>query len=182
VELMVTTTQKFYVFLFCSLTTFSLSSHAQGFNSARRAGGFRSTRVEELFIWKISEELKLSVKEEKDVSSLIKELNQRKSEANEKIEDLVQKQATSGDTSAPAFLKDYKAAINNYNKISVDEIDRVQKLLPKAKAARYFVVKSDLSKRIRSLLALPEHVRDHTIEKPKGEQSQPLADPKIIEE
>jgi alanyl-tRNA synthetase len=170
------------LFFLCFGTLLLFTSNSPAQWGPRGNPAFHSTRVEELFIWKISEELKLSVKEEKEVASLIKDLNQRKSDANEKIEALVQKQmAAEGDSTASSFVKDYRIAINNYNKISVDEIDRIQKILPKAKVAKYFVVKSDLSKRIRGLLALPEHIRGRSLERTKVDQP-PMEDPKIIEE
>ena len=160
---------------------YSTHAHAQVSN-APSAPFSRTSRVDELFIWKISEELKLSVKEEKEISNLITELNNRKTSSNERIDGIIKSLAMAdSDQQAQKFLKDYKGALLDYNKISVDEVAQVQKVLPKSKAAKYFVVKSDLSKRIRSLLSAPERSHERQWERTKVEKI-PLGDPKIIEE
>ena len=141
-----------------------------------------SSRIEELFIWKISEELKLSVQEEKSLAHLISELNQRKSAANEKIENLDQQLAVaSSSAEIRQLLKAYRMALLDYNKISTDEVDQIRKLLPVAKVAKYIAVKSDLSKKIRNLLAGAEKSHEHNLEHSKIDKPN-LGDPKIIEE
>ncbi len=141
-----------------------------------------SSRIEDLFIWKISEELKLSVKEEKSVSELISQLNQRKSLANEKIDGIIQKlAAVESEKEQRKYLKEYRTALVDYNKISTDEVDKVQKLLSSEKTAKYFVLKSDLSKKIRNLLAVPERAHEHSLDRVKVDKPS-MGDPKIIEE
>lgn len=159
------------------LILFSILFAGSSYSIAQKAN-----RVEELMIWKISEELKLSVKEEKDLSALIKSLDEEKSASSEKIDSLIQQLATEKEEKIPKLMSQYRAALNKYNSISIDEFNKIQKILPKNKAAKYFVIKADLTKKIRNLLALGDRPRDRVHEKPKLEKQAPLADPKIIEE
>ena len=55
-------------------------------------------RVEELFIWKISDELKLSVPEERSFSKLIKTLNERRSQVNEDLQAILRQLSDSKTT------------------------------------------------------------------------------------
>lgn len=119
----------------------------------------RSSRIEELFVWKISEELKLSVKEEKDLSNLIYELNRQKMQANDDIDEIVKKLSeVDSEKNQRQLLREYRAALGKYNKISTDEVDRIQKLLTPGNSAKYFVVKAELSKKIRNLLSSQDHL------------------------
>ena len=50
----------------------------------------RKTHIEDIFIWKMSDELKLTAVEEKQFTEISKRLNKKKFELNKKIQDLIQ--------------------------------------------------------------------------------------------
>jgi len=143
-----------------------------------------SSRLEELLIWKVSEDLHLSVPDEKRISDMIHELDQKKQEKAAQIEQAQKNLETAtSDVESKKKLKDYREALRAYNQISVEEVDRVQKILKSPVAAQYFVVKGHLSRRIRNLLGGTSNHGD-AVPRERGhiEKLGPLSDPKIIEE
>ncbi len=130
-------------------------------------------RVEELFIWKISDELKLSVPEEKSFSSLIRELNSRRSNLNDQLQKNLKKMSLPGSTKEKEkILNVQRKLIKIYNDLSIEELDKIQKLFGSQRTAEYLVMKNDLTSKVKNLLASPE--------------KQPLEDklppPQVIEE
>lgn len=132
------------VVLLLSLLSFTAFAQAASDNTIKR------NHVEDIFIWKMSDELKLSAKEEKAFTDINKNLNRRRAELNKKIQDLVSKLNESGDESA---LRDYKNLILEYNQLSVTEFDSIRKLLGNRKFVSYLKIKSDLNIRLKSILA-----------------------------
>jgi vacuolar-type H+-ATPase subunit I/STV1 len=144
----------------------------------------KSNRMEEILVWKLSEELKLNGRDEKKVSELIRQLNEEKSQRATEIEALqIQMSAELSASEAKNLLRNYQRALKAYNQISVDEIQRVQKILDPQKSMRYFAVKGGLSQRIRAILGYNSRSDKHPkadIENP--EKIEKLPDPKIIED
>jgi len=126
-------------------------------------------RVEQLFLWKISEELKLSVKEEKEITSLIQGLNQKKSTLNKEL-DSISTEFKDAKNKEP-LLKKYRSLLMEYNQISLNELDGVQKILGKTKTMQYLYLKTDFTMKIKSLFSAAEKEKKTT-----------LPDPKVIEE
>jgi hypothetical protein len=134
-----------------------------------------ANRVEELFIWKISEVLKLTVREEKDLAQMIRDLNLKKSTASQEIDGILQKMAAQPQKD---LLKKYKNALIAYNDISLIELDQAKKILGEDKALKYLAVKNELSLKIRNILANSD--KSEPLEaKPEKKH---LPEPKLIED
>jgi hypothetical protein len=128
-------------------------------------------KVEELFIWKISDELKLSVPDEKSLSDLLRGLNQRRAQVNEELQATLKKMATATtQKDREKVLNEHRKLLKSYSDLSIEEVDRIQKMLGSEKAAQYFVLKNDLTNRLKSMLATPEN-----------RPAQKLGPPKVIE-
>lgn len=116
----------------------------------------KRNRIEELYIWKMSEDLKLSIQEEKSFSDLVRSLNQRRITANQKISDITRSlQSEKSPAKVEQLLNQYQKALDEYAAVSSDEIQSMRKILGSNKAAQYLVVKSDLNERLKTLLASP---------------------------
>jgi predicted membrane chloride channel (bestrophin family) len=128
--------------------------------------------VEELFIWKISDEMKLSVPDEKAFSDFIRKMNQKKSECNDDIQNVLKKLSEAKDLKEKEkLLKEHRKALKVYNDLTLEEVDQMQKIFGSEKAAQYFVLKNDLTNKLKSMLASPEKAA-----------KTPLPPPRIIEE
>jgi len=136
-------------------------------------------RVEELFIWKISDELKLSIPEEKKVSDLIRKLNEKKSKSGDDIQENLKRLAEAKALKdKEKLLAEQKRLLRSYNDLSLEEADQIQKILGVNKAAQYFVLKNELTNKLKTVLLSPENSKATE----KIEKAEKLAPPLIIEE
>lgn len=119
-----------------------------------------NNKVEELFIWKISEELKLNPAEEKQFSENFKNLNQRKLVLNTEIQAQVQN-ATGLKTEKQhkEFLENYKKNLGKMHRISQDEISSMSKIFGIPRTVQYLQVKQELSSKVKTLLTQPSDVK-----------------------
>ena len=117
----------------------------------------KKNQLEELFIWKTSDELKLSSAEERKFTDLVKSLNKKKSELNQSLHDSVDKIAGAKTTKEKdAELAKYRKDLGAYNKISEEEFDKLKVILGNERLAQYLKLKQDLTGRIKTMLANPE--------------------------
>lgn len=133
----------------------------------------KRNQLEELFIWKMSEELKLTSIEEKKFTEIVKSINQEKSSLNKSIQEAVTKMPKlSTDKEKAEALKAYKKDLQRYNHLSEGEVERMQSLLGVSRTIQYLQIKQDLTNRVKTLLVTPE----------AGKENKKLPAPKVIEE
>jgi hypothetical protein len=135
----------------------------------------KRNQLEEFYIWKLSDEMKLSPAEEKKFAELVKSLNEKKSQLNEKMQISIEKISKLTETKKrDNELVSYRKTLQEYNRISEEEFDKIKNLLGVDKTAQYLQIKQDLTKKIKSMLANPESSG-------KSEKKN-LPAPKVIEE
>ena len=138
----------------------------------------KRNQLEELFIWKMSEELKLTAIEEKRFAEIVKNINSEKSTLNKTLQESVGQMAkVSGEKAQGEALKKYRKDLARYNRLSEDEIERMQGLLGVGRTIQYLQIKQDLTNKVKSLLISPE-AKGKTEDKPQAT----MPTPKIIEE
>lgn len=121
------------------------------------------SRLEELFIWKVSEELKLPPKQEQAFADTIRDLNEKRRLANEGLSEAIrQLSRASSRAERRKALARHRAALRTYHDVQMEELDRLQRLLGDESLARYLVVKSDLSEKLKALLSSPTASTDKT--------------------
>lgn len=134
-------------------------------------------KFEELLIWKLSDDLKLTVGEEKKFSQWMRDLNHKKNEINGQIEELVQSLAELNSNNKNSLKKneneklliEYRRLLKSYNELSIKEVDNLQKIIGVEKTGQYLVFKSDLTNKLKQMLT-------------PNEKSAPLPPPKVIQE
>lgn len=136
-------------------------------------GSSKKNQLEDLFIWKVSEELKLSTIEDKKFSEAWKKLSSKKQMLSEKLEisarDFIHAQ---NDSDRKSKLNIYKKTLQDYNQVSVEEIDQMVSIFGARKFARYLEVKMSLTSKVKNLIIAPEKVKE----------KKPLPPPQVIEE
>lgn len=135
-------------------------------------------RVDDLLIWKISEDLKLSTKEEKDLNEVLKMLSSKKAKINARLEESIQQLAKAAESEKNKMLQDYKKELKQLSEIAIEEVDKIQKVLGSDKAAKYLVIKSEVVNRIRTLMGAQDRPESTT----KPFEGKALPEPKLIEE
>lgn len=125
--------------------------------SATSIAAEKSQQLEELLIWKISDELKLSSVEEKRFSDIVKDLNKKKSELTHALqENVVTMQKAVLPKQKEEGLSKHRRLLQNYSKLSEEEYDRLKPMLGNDRLIQYLVIKQDLTNRIKSMLVKPE--------------------------
>ena len=109
----------------------------------------KKTHLEDIYIWKMSDELKLSAREEKEFTEINRSLNKQKSDLNKKIQDAITR-LQPGD--GEAALKNYKKLLAQYNEISLTEFDSIKKLLGTKKFISYLKIKNELNTKLKNIL------------------------------
>lgn len=155
-------------FIFIFILVYSIFAKAEDSEKTRR-------RIQDLYIWKISDELKLTVKEEKQVGDIFKEINKEKSQNLQKINSLVSEMEQIKDSKKyKSTLTEYKKLLSQYNAINLEEIEKIEVALGSERTIKYIAVKSDITSNVKKLLLQ----NDDKENKPKSI----LSAPKIIEE
>jgi hypothetical protein len=132
----------------------------------------KKSHLEDIFIWKMSDELKLTAKQEKQFTEINKSLNKKKSELNKKIQEALQNLKT---TDNEAQLKSYKKLIQDYNQISITEFEEIKKILGTKKFVSYLKIKNELTTKLKSIL-----IGDKLADNKRDVNTKPLPSPKVI--
>lgn len=109
-------------------------------------------RLEELFIWKMSEELKLSVETETPFAEAIRDLNRAKFDVNQALaESLRSIEAAKTAKERDAALKNHEKAWKKYGELPIKEISRMRPILGTEKLGRYLVSKAQMAEKLKAL-------------------------------
>lgn len=155
--------------IFLVLSSFSYSARAID----------SKNRVEELFIWKVSDELKLSVPQEKSFSKIIQTLNERRAQVNDDLQDVLRQLAESKSIKEKEkLLTEQKRLLRSYNELALEEAEKVQKLFGIDRTAQYFVLKNDLTNRLKTALMTSDKSSGTASPEPPAK----LGPPQVIEE
>ncbi len=133
----------------------------------------KRNKLEELLIWKMSDEMKLTPVEEKKFSGIVRDINKRKSQFSQDLQKSVEKMnAAKTDKEREDMLIQYRKGLQQYGRMAEEEFDRLKPLLGPGRMVQYILIKQDLTNRIKTMLLNPE----------ASETTKPLPQPKLIEE
>lgn len=153
----------------------SLPALAQTTVNTQSAPSPKKNSVEDIFIWKVSDELKLSATEEKKFADIHRELNKQKMQLSAQLQRLSFQSKENPQLSknkASVVIKEYRKTLLAYNNLSVQELDKIKALLGDIKFLDYLAIKQDINLKLKSLVLGEES---------KGKPTK-LPPPQIIEE
>ena len=116
----------------------------------------KKNQIEDIFIWKISDELQLSAKQEKEFGDIHRSLNKKKSELSEQIKNTqidtkkIEPKLTT--TAQIKLIKKNRTLLTQLNQLSVDEFDSMKKLLGPEKFLEYLFLKQELNSKFKSMV------------------------------
>lgn len=117
-------------------------------------------RLEELFIWKMSEELKLPVEIEASFTEAMRLLNREKAKANTELAAALAALEKAQSTKRPAVktetnkaLKRYERAVKTYGELPLREMARLRRILGSERLGRYLIAKSQMAEKLKSMSA-----------------------------
>lgn len=138
----------------------------------------KKSQIEELFIWKVSDELKLTATEEKKFSEVFKALNQKKQSLQNQLQELLENsKLTSAQESkgqSKKIIARYRKITQELNELAIAEIEQIHKILGETKFASYLVLKQEINLKLKNLVLGNE--------KTNSSSSKKLPPPKITEE
>lgn len=160
------------LFLISLLPLFYSCFLAAAETSPAEASQKTKLQLEDLLIWKISDELKLTPDQEKKVSEIIKTINKKKTENNSEIESLTKQVIKSEDEkSKNKAFSDLKKKLQQHGALASEELELIKGAVGIKKLGQYLEVKNDISEKVKSLI-MPS-------DKKGGKKLPP---PKVIEE
>ncbi|HEX4925388.1 MAG TPA: hypothetical protein VFV50_14945 [Bdellovibrionales bacterium] len=133
------------------------------------------SRLEDLFVWRVSDTLNLSPETENQFKTEFRRLSEKKAQLNREIETLVEELESTKDAKKIEIqLKEYREKVASQGRILVEEAESFEKLFGKEKFAQYLVLKRELTQKLKDFVSNP----------PKGEPAAPkkMRDPKIIQD
>lgn len=153
---------------FIFILVFFLQAHAQ------------KNSIEDIFIWKVSDELQFTAKQEKQFSDIHKSLNAKKLKLNDAQTQLVKQlnQKSLSETELKKHLQNFRQNLLQLNEISLQEFEQTRKALGDKKMGEYLVFKQELAEKFKSLL-VDQKNKPKDIESKKTSE---LATPAVIEE
>ncbi len=111
-------------------------------------------RVEELFLWKVSDALGLDTKQELEFSKIMKKLRSDKIKLDGQMDDVLKKmEMQKEDKAQTALLEEYKGYLKEYGTFQMREVEQLEKLLGAPKVAKYLALKDRLITRLKGALA-----------------------------
>ena len=125
-------------------------------------------KFEDLFIWKISDELKLTPQDEAAVSTIIKESNRKKTANNLELESLYKKlKDDSTDNSRKSTFAKIKESHKMHLTVTLEELDRLNKSIGLKRLGQYLELKRDLTEKIKGIWTQTEKKASGTLPPPK---------------
>ncbi len=120
-------------------------------------------KTEEIYIWKLSDELKLSATEEQTFSDFIREMNRRRYGLNQAIQDnIAMMSKVKLKSEKEKLLLAHKNLLKNFNDINLDEVEKISKMLGAEKGTQYFVLKNEMNSKFKELLLSSDKKKEIT--------------------
>lgn len=114
---------------------------------------FAKNNLEELIIWKLSDELKLPAETEKNFTEALRKFNEKKSQTSKTLDGQIEVlKKTKIEKDRQLWLDRYRKSLVDYNALVLDEHDEIKKILGNEKYVHYLELKGDLTNKIKNLM------------------------------
>lgn len=133
----------------------------------------KKNHIEDIFIWKMSDELKLTALEEKKFGEIQKELNKKKSDLSASLQSAALEIRAKPELSLKeqaSLIKKNRQFLSQYNLLATQEFDAMKNLLGPKKFLEYLAVKQELNTKLKSMVLGDKNLNG------------PIEPPKVIEE
>ncbi|MGE3975822.1 MAG: hypothetical protein AB7F59_14960 [Bdellovibrionales bacterium] len=146
---------RFYLPTILMLCLFLISNPAWSATESEKA----RSRLEDLFLWKVSDMLELDTAQEEKFKEAFKRLNEKRSKNSQEMEALLKQFELQKDApSISGAIEKYKNALATYNGVQVEEVQTFRKLFGDKKFAQYLILKRDLTQKLKNLLSEPSRL------------------------
>lgn len=116
-------------------------------------------RFQELFIWKMSEALKLDAEKEEAFTAAVRSLNDKKIRAMQEVDKTLSKmKEVKNESSAKVQINKYREALRTYQNVSQEELEILSRIFNYSQLARYLTIKTEIMKRLQEKILDPSAV------------------------
>ncbi|MCC6276389.1 MAG: hypothetical protein IT289_00585 [Oligoflexia bacterium] len=135
-------------------------------------------RLEQLYLWKVSDRLKLTPDQEAKFRAIYKEIVEARNKAASEIEKcLNQIEAAKGNSkTVQKLVAQYESLLAEYNTVSVKELERLKKFMGSEKLSEYLLLKREMTQKLKDVIS------HGGLNLQTKAASSPLKDPEVIQE
>lgn len=132
------------------------------------AGDKSRQRIQELFIWKVSDHLGLSPELDTQFRKIIEDLNDKKLKASIAMKaniEALEKAKT--EDNRKKILSEYEKNLNEYLGVQKTELEKLGEIFDEERMAKYLIVKAKLTENLRVLIGSGSSTKKKKLAKPK---------------
>ncbi len=142
--------------VFLSVFLWFTMTQLEGVAAAKPPAEKAKSRLEELFLWKISDSLELNATEEESFRNQFKLLSDKKNKAAQEMDRLTAELEGQTDLAKISrSLKGYNDQLMEYNSVQAEEIKVMRRVLGDRRFSQYLILKRDLNQKFKNLLSTP---------------------------
>jgi hypothetical protein len=140
-------------------------------------------RIEQLFKWKVSDELGLTPVEEEKFAGIVKKSGEKRRQSTERMEQIMTtlRQPKPTDKVDP-LLNEYQKLSKSIADAQTVEFEELKKLFGAERLAKYLVLRADLNNRLKEFLSNTKASESSASPNSSANKTKGLPAPKIIEE
>ena len=112
-------------------------------------------RLEQLFIWRVSDRLQLTPGEESKFTDQFKKLSEERAKLSQELESTLDKIDKDKENSerTSKLLTDYTSVLRKYNQVQSKEMDVMSKLFGTKKMVQYVLLKREMTQKFKDVLS-----------------------------
>ncbi|MDZ4676957.1 MAG: hypothetical protein SGI74_05545 [Oligoflexia bacterium] len=132
-------------------------------------------RLEQLFVWRVSDRLQLTPTEEIKFNSEFKKISDKKTQVSNRLESLLdQLEKKKSDTATSTkLLKEYQEVLKQHNALQSNEMEVMGKMFGHKKLVEYVLLKKEMTQKFKDVL---------THGQTKAVENKTFKDPEVIQE
>ncbi len=131
-------------------------SSPQAANSSQHSESKVRERLNQIFYWQISDELKLSTKQEKELIAIVEDIQNQRAQfmatRDQTIESLRKLGRAPSNKEAEKALKAYNKAVESLAGLDAQESKRLSKVLNTELLVRFYVIREDVIAKVKEAL------------------------------
>lgn len=125
-------------------------------------------RIQELFIWKVSDHLGLSPEQDTKFRKIIEDLNDKKLKASIAMKANIDSlEDAKTEEKRKEILSEYEKNLNEYLGVQKNELERLGEIFDEERMAKYLIVKAKLTENLRVLIGSGNSTKKKKLAKPK---------------
>jgi hypothetical protein len=136
-------------------------------------------RLEQLFVWRVSDRLSLTPSQEQEFSSEFHKISEERSKLSGKMDSLLDDMDKDKQDSSKVakLLAEYELTLKQYNALQLREMEVMKRVFDSKKLAEYVLLKREMTQKFKDVLS-----SQNTVSSAKNPDKTNLKEPQVIQE